>query len=293
MSSSSTASKKAKKDAHRHRNYRRKSRERSRDRQSSQPQMRDGSKDQHSSSNKRRDRSRSPRDRKTSASNRNRDRDPKDRRKDTERFKRRDEEVPKHYRREDGQQQRDKGRANGPSVSEMSSPPPPQPKVQTTVNPHPSDAPPKLSSIQLAAARAAALLPSSTSTTDASVDLPSYYNPAAINVAKYTSQIQKRKLLWSNKNAKPNADKWQQTAQFSKDEDGKVASKFMRLMGIKTAVGTDGAGEGSSAAAAEKKPNDIAKKQADMFSTMEQQYEIARQATHTMRGMGLGFSRQY
>lgn len=251
------------------------------------------SRDKHSSANKRRERSRSPRDRKPSAFNRNRDRDPKDRRKEAERHKRRDEEGPKNYRREESKQQKDTGRANGSSVAVMSSPPPPQPKVQTTVNPPPSDVPPKLSSIQLAAARAAALLPS-TSNTDPAVDLPSYYNPAAINVAKYTSQIQKRKLLWSNKDAKPNADKWQQTAQFSKDEDGKVASKFMRLMGIKTAVSGDGGGEGSSAATAtEKKPNEIAKKQADMFSTMEQQYEIARQATHTMRGMGLGFSRQY
>lgn len=123
------------------------------------------------------------------------------------------------------------------------------------------------------------------------VELPSYYNPAAINVAKYTTQIQKRKLLWSNKKAESvdqNVAKWQQTAQFAKDEDGKVASKFMRLMGIKNAAPADKVESDDG-----RKPNDFAKKQADMFSSMEQQYEVARQATHTMRGMGLGFSRQF
>lgn len=31
------------------------------------------------------------------------------------------------------------------------------------------------------------------------VALPSFYNPAAVNPMKYAEQIQKRKLLWSNK----------------------------------------------------------------------------------------------
>lgn len=31
------------------------------------------------------------------------------------------------------------------------------------------------------------------------VALPSFYNPAAVNPMKYAQQIQKRKLLWSNK----------------------------------------------------------------------------------------------
>ena len=31
------------------------------------------------------------------------------------------------------------------------------------------------------------------------VTLPSFYNPAAVNPMKYAQQIQKRKLLWSNK----------------------------------------------------------------------------------------------
>lgn len=40
-------------------------------------------------------------------------------------------------------------------------------------------------------------------------------------------------------------------------------------------------------------PGDIIKKQEEMFSSMEQQYEVARTATHTMRGVGLGFSSSY
>lgn len=58
---------------------------------------------------------------------------------------------------------------------------------------------------------------------------------------------------------------------------GKVASKFKRLMGIRNAD------DGSRA------PTDVLKKQEEMFSSMEQQYEVARTATHTMRGVGLGF----
>lgn len=136
----------------------------------------------------------------------------------------------------------------------------------------------------------------------ASLELPSYYNPAAINVTKYTNQIQKRKLLWANKNTQQNADKWQQQAQFSKDDDGKVASKFMRLMGIKkgtdsedaaSSSGTTSGGGGGDEEHSGRKSNEIAKKQSEMLNKMEQQYEVARQATHTMRGMGLGFSRQY
>lgn len=139
----------------------------------------------------------------------------------------------------------------------------------------------------------------------AAVPLPSYYNPNAINVARYKDQIQKRKLLWSNKKAEKvdeAAAKWQETAQFSKDDDGKVASKFMRLMGIKqppsssaaaaAAVGEDALDGEEKKKATPPSSSAFAKKQADMFSTMEQQYEVARQATHTMRGVGLGFSSQ-
>lgn len=35
---------------------------------------------------------------------------------------------------------------------------------------------------------------------------------------------------------------------------------------------------------------DIVKKQEEMFEAMQAQYEVARATTHTMRGVGLGFS---
>jgi hypothetical protein len=31
------------------------------------------------------------------------------------------------------------------------------------------------------------------------VEVPKYYNPAAVNPLKYAEQVQKRKLLWSKK----------------------------------------------------------------------------------------------
>lgn len=65
------------------------------------------------------------------------------------------------------------------------------------------------------------------------IELPGYYNPGAINPVKYADQVQKRKLLWGNKKTEQEqAAKWE-TAKFSQDSDGRVASKFMRLMGIK------------------------------------------------------------
>lgn len=48
-------------------------------------------------------------------------------------------------------------------------------------------------------------------------------------------------------------------------------------MGIKGATESGGSG------------TEVLKKQEEMFSSMEQQYEVARTATHTMRGVGLGF----
>lgn len=80
------------------------------------------------------------------------------------------------------------------------------------------------------------------------IELPSYYNPVAVNPNKYAEQIQKRKLLWGKKpnnneikqveESKPilpstnkTATIWQST-KFG-DQDGKVTAKFKRLMGIK------------------------------------------------------------
>ncbi|KAL0818578.1 hypothetical protein ABMA28_009016 [Loxostege sticticalis] len=116
--------------------------------------------------------------------------------------------------------------------------------------------------------------------------LPSYYNPSAVNTAKILDQVQKRKLLWSNK-AKAEAEAAAATpwtgARFAQDSDGKQASKFMRLMGIKD----------PEAVKAEKPPPaaDPIKKQEELFQAMQAQYEVARATTHTMRGVGLGFQR--
>lgn len=130
------------------------------------------------------------------------------------------------------------------------------------------------------------------------ISFPSYYNPSNVNPLKYMQQMQKRKLIWGNKAKQEgqNTEKkeeegctkasgdtsnvWQ-TAKFSQDQDGRLTAKFKRLMGIKdgdtTKVNT---GETNS---------ELIKKQEEMFSSMEKQYEVARVATHTHRGVGLGF----
>lgn len=118
--------------------------------------------------------------------------------------------------------------------------------------------------------------------------IPAYYNKNVINVNKYAEQMEKRKLLWGGKkNAEVKTQaKWENT-KFSQDNDGKVASKFMRLMGIKD--GAKPTSEPTSSASSGKSTEEL-------FTNMEQQYEKARQVTHTMRGVGLGFSshaRQY
>ncbi|XP_054728647.1 arginine/serine-rich coiled-coil protein 2 isoform X2 [Anastrepha obliqua] len=122
------------------------------------------------------------------------------------------------------------------------------------------------------------------------IQLPSYYNPNVINPNKYAEQVQKRKLLWGAKKSEDTAAKWG-SAQFSQDTDGKVASKFMRLMGIKGSAPAKGEGQEAEPKAIPTAAPDVKTREV-MFTNMEQQYEVARQATHTMRGVGLGFSSQ-
>lgn len=141
------------------------------------------------------------------------------------------------------------------------------------------------------------------------IELPSYYNPAAVNPTKYAEQIQKRRLLWGNKDKQLNnatatpkpaeavapapsstataasgGTIWQ-GAKFG-DQDGKMTAKFQRLMGIKQ-PSSEQPTSSSGPPAAEK--SELIKKQEEMFSSMESQYEVARLATHTHRGVGLGF----
>ncbi|CAB3246136.1 unnamed protein product [Arctia plantaginis] len=113
--------------------------------------------------------------------------------------------------------------------------------------------------------------------------LPSYYNPSAVNASKILNQVQKRKLLWGNKNKTEaeEAAKWSGT-RFAQDTDGKQVTKFMRLMGIKEPAAVNETPD---------KTADPIKKQEDLFQAMQAQYEVARATTHTMRGVGLGFQR--
>lgn len=115
----------------------------------------------------------------------------------------------------------------------------------------------------------------------------SNFTSSVLTNARYTEQMQKKKLIWGAKKVTPETvttnNKWE-AAKFSQDSDGKMASKFLRLMGMKNAPPT--------AASASDDGDSGVEKREQMFSSMEQQYEIARQATHTMRGMGLGFGSQ-
>lgn len=121
----------------------------------------------------------------------------------------------------------------------------------------------------------------------------SNFTSSVLSNAKYTEQMQKKKMIWGAKKpageGEPVAtnNKWEQ-ARFSQDNDGKVASKFMRLMGVKNAPASTATGESS----APPEEDTGVKQREKMFSSMEQQYEVARQTTHTMRGMGFGFGSQ-
>ncbi|XP_067015170.1 arginine/serine-rich coiled-coil protein 2 isoform X2 [Anabrus simplex] len=135
------------------------------------------------------------------------------------------------------------------------------------------------------------------------IELPKYYNPAAMNPARYAEQMQKRKLLWGNKStktetatvdtSKPAApasnNKWEGTT-FAQDQDGRMTAKFKRLMGIKDPAPSGGASSSGGANGTQNpEGSDILKKQEELFNSMEMQYEVARVATHTHRGLGLGF----
>lgn len=122
----------------------------------------------------------------------------------------------------------------------------------------------------------------------------SNFTSSVLTNAKYTEQMQKKRLIWGSKKppveteeVQATNNKWEQ-ARFSQDNDGKMASKFLRLMGMKNAPAT--AATSSDAASTDEDTG--VKKREQMFSSMEQQYEVARAATHTMRGMGLGFGSQ-
>jgi len=130
------------------------------------------------------------------------------------------------------------------------------------------------------------------------VVVPSYYNPAAINPLKYAEQIQKRKMLWgkidkpkeigcdtkaasasstsesATKDPTPSGTPWV-GATF---KDDATSERFRKLMGIKGEV----PGEKTEAG------DETNAKQQELFSNLDQQYEMARMTTHTHRGVGFG-----
>lgn len=118
------------------------------------------------------------------------------------------------------------------------------------------------------------------------IPVPKYYNPAAVNPLKYAEQVQKRKLLWSKaKDHKEDKEKEWQGSTFTSDQDGKVSAKFRKLMGMKDSDGKEEHGEIPVEMTEEQK-----RKQAELFSRLDKEYEFARMTTHTQRGVGLGFS---
>ncbi|KAK7066759.1 Small acidic protein, partial [Halocaridina rubra] len=94
------------------------------------------------------------------------------------------------------------------------------------------------------------------------------------------------------------ASLWAST-RFVNDKDGKMAEKFRRLMGVKDGGSESAASTSStvssvsgSSSSSSSKSVDLLQKQETMFTSMERQYEMARLATHTHKGFGLGFTSQ-
>lgn len=111
------------------------------------------------------------------------------------------------------------------------------------------------------------------------VEIPKYYNPAAINPMKYAEQVQKRKLLWSKAKDKDMKSQWHATS-LSGDHDDKSKEKFRKLMGIK---------DESPAEEEDTSKTEVEEKQKQLFDQLHKEYQFARMATHTHRGLGLGF----
>lgn len=95
----------------------------------------------------------------------------------------------------------------------------------------------------------------------------SNFTSSVLTNARYTEQMQKKKLIWgAKKAAEPTTtnNKWE-AAKFSQDNDGKVASKFLRLMGMKNVPATTSTPTEDAESGVQKREQ--------MFSSMEQQYE--------------------
>jgi len=161
------------------------------------------------------------------------------------------------------------------------------------------------------------------------VEVPKYYNPAAINPLKYAEQIKKRQMLWKKPSAEDNEPQPGGSSQPTAMAGFTPASSTVQvtpekkfgatgvLAGIPkqpsqsagsfnkwetTNFGNDKANEkfrrlmgikgGSNAAppSSTDSPSSVQKGSAKLFELQEQQYEKARAITHTARGLGLGFT---
>ena len=88
----------------------------------------------------------------------------------------------------------------------------------------------------------------------------------------------------ASSSSKPAGDQWGGTA-FHADQDGKMAAKFRKLMGMKP-------GEENPVPEEEEANEAQMKKQDELFQQLDKEYEFARMTTHTHRGIGLGFQSQ-
>lgn len=124
---------------------------------------------------------------------------------------------------------------------------------------------------------------------DTGIEVPSYYNPLAVNPISYAQQAAKRKKLWAKKDGDTSASETASSTSAAKNAmwsgvkfgDDKSNEKFAKLMGIKSE---------KVHANVTRKANEIIKKQAEVFQNLDLQYQQARITTHTQRGLGLGFS---
>merc|ERR1711899_196000 len=158
------------------------------------------------------------------------------------------------------------------------------------------------------------------------VEVPKYYNPAAINPLKYAEQIKKRQMLWKKPSAddtdpQPGGSSQPPTmavaapAQVTPEKKLGMSTGVLAGMGPRqpsqpagsfnkwetTNFGNDKTNEkfrrlmgikggGGAPTPSTDSPSSVQKGSAKLFELQEQQYEKARAITHTARGLGLGFT---
>ncbi|CAB3364499.1 Hypothetical predicted protein [Cloeon dipterum] len=231
--------------------------------------------------NRREDRHRSDRDRKYSRRSRSRSRSPRRRSRSRERHRDRNRDH--------------KSKRSPPAIPEV------VPSSSAAINTAEKCRPNYLNSGSLSeAARSSGVLgekdrsisPPAAKSQEA-IQLSSGIVPGLTNnptLSRIQEQLQKRRALWSTKSAAAketcakSGNNWESTT-LPKDNDGKMTAKFKRLMGMKgVEAEPEPRGPKKPPAAAEQH-----KQQDEMFNKMERQYEVARLATHSYRGIGLGF----